>query len=203
MKKDSITCLAERSKEAPPGSLKVTDASFRKFFEGLPRREQELATLCVFLATNWTRELLNGFCTEGDSEMAGKARQRLADLVSLESKLDICLELHPTAALPNLNQPLSESAAPERFLDLTATCRAPWMPSGAAARAWAPTATPTLPATTSARRATVGVRVLPVTTMAALLAAWGAGGQISRHRRRRPPPPPCSGCARRRQGGAS
>ena len=99
--------------EAPPGSLKITDASFRKFFEGLPRREQELATLCVFLATNWTRELLNGFCTEGDSEMAGKARQRLADLVSLESKLDICLELHPTAALPNLNRPLSESAAPE------------------------------------------------------------------------------------------
>ena len=38
--------------------------------------------------------------------MKVKTRQRLRDLVSLESLLDICLEIHPTANLPNLNQPL-------------------------------------------------------------------------------------------------
>lgn len=87
-------------------SIKIFDSTFRTFFTNLPRREKELVTKCVFITTNWTRELLNGFCMETSDEMKVKTRQRLRDLVSLERKLDICLELHPNANLPNLNQPL-------------------------------------------------------------------------------------------------
>ena len=73
-------------------SINIFDSAFRAFFSNLPRREKELVTKCVFVATNWTRELLNGFCMEKSTEMRVKTRQRLRDLVGLERKLDICLE---------------------------------------------------------------------------------------------------------------
>ena len=100
---------ASRSQQAASihqDSIHILDSTFRAFFANLPKREKELATRCVFLTTNWVRELLNGFCTETSDEMKVKTRQRLRDLVSLESLLDICLEIHPAANLPNLNQPL-------------------------------------------------------------------------------------------------
>jgi hypothetical protein len=90
------------------GSAKdVDDGLFRDFFCALrARREQQIVTLCTFMAVNFARECLNAFASSGVSvEMAVKLRQRLRDLVSLESKLNICLELCPEADLPNLNQP--------------------------------------------------------------------------------------------------
>ena len=58
---------ASRSQQAsgsvPQDSIHISESAVRAFFSNLPKREKELATKCVFLTTNWVRELLNGFCT--------------------------------------------------------------------------------------------------------------------------------------------
>ncbi|XP_051874536.1 Fanconi anemia group D2 protein [Pristis pectinata] len=83
--------------------LYLTNLELMEKVESLSKQERELLCSLLFLALNWFREVVNGFCKQQDTEMKGKVLLRLQNITQLQGLLEKCIAATPGYVPPLAN----------------------------------------------------------------------------------------------------